>query len=168
VRRGLEACRHKGLPHIAARAGMTSEESFRIRPGRVRSRGGQRALPAIAQALAAAQRAGGHISRRGRLIAPGRSTFGRGRSASVRATHRLGHRSRQVIVKARVVRHNGRTSLASHLNYLQRDGVTRDGERGVLFGADADGLDRNTFAALCEDDRHHFRFIVPRGRRRHG
>ena len=139
---------------------MTGEENFRIRPGRVRSRGGQRALPAIAQALAAAQRAGGHISRRGRIIAPGRSTFGRGRSASVRATHRLGHRSRQVIVKARVVRHGGRASLAAHLNYLQRDGVTRDGERGVLFGAEADNLDRNDFAALCKDDRHHFRFIV--------
>ncbi|AMK18288.1 MULTISPECIES: relaxase/mobilization nuclease domain-containing protein [Sphingobium] len=139
---------------------MTGEENFRIRPGRVRSRGGQRALRAIAQALAAAQRAGGHISRRGRIIAPGRSTFGRGRSASVRATHRLGHRSRQVIVKARVVRHGGRASLAAHLNYLQRDGVTRDGERGVLFGAEADNLDRNDFASLCKDDRHHFRFIV--------
>jgi len=139
---------------------MSGGDEFRIRPGRIRSRGGQRALPIVAQALAAAQRAGGHISRRGRIIAPGRSTFGRGRAASVRATHRLGHRSRQVIVKARVVRHGGRASLAAHLNYLQRDGVTRDGEKGVLFGAEADGLDRNAFAARCEDDRHHFRFIV--------
>jgi len=139
---------------------MSRDDDFRIRPGRVRSRGSQRALPIITQALAAAQRAGGHVSRRGRIIAPGRSTFGRGRVASVRATHRLGHRSRQVVVKARVVRHGGRASLAAHLNYLQRDGVTRDGERGVLFGAEADGLDRNEFAARCEDDRHHFRFIV--------
>lgn len=139
---------------------MSGDEDFRIRPGRIRSRGGQRALPIIAQALVAAQRAGGHISRRGRIIAPGRSTFGRGRVASLRATHRLGHRSRQVIVKARVVRHGGRASLAAHLNYLQRDGVTRDGERGVLFGAAAEGLDRNEFAAACENDRHHFRFIV--------
>ena len=139
---------------------MTGDEDFRIRPGRIRSRGGQRARPILAQALAAAQRAGGHISRQGRVVAPGRSTFGRGRVASVRATHRLGHRSRQVIVKARVVRHGGRSSLAAHLNYLQRDGVTRDGEKGVLFGADADNLDRNDFAARCEGDRHHFRFIV--------
>ncbi|OCC23803.1 type VI secretion protein [Croceicoccus estronivorus] len=139
---------------------MSGDDDFRIRPGRIRSRGNQRALPIIVQALAAAQRAGGHVSRRGRIVAPGRSTFGRGRVASVRATHRLGHRSRQVIVKARVVRHGGRASLAAHLNYLQRDGVTRDGEKGVLFGAEADGLDRNEFAARCEDDRHHFRFIV--------
>lgn len=139
---------------------MSGDDDFRVRPGRIRSRGGQRALPIIAQALAAAQRAGGHVSRRGRIVAPGRSTFGRGRVASLRATHRLGRRARQVIVKARVVRHGGRASLAAHLNYLQRDGVTRDGEKGVLFGADADGLDRNGFAAGCENDRHHFRFIV--------
>ena len=149
-----------GFPHIAGHCPMSRDDDFRIRPGRIRSRGGQRAAPIIAQALAAAQRAGGQVSRRGRIIAPGRSTFGRGRVASLRATHRLGHRSRQVIVKARVVRHGGRASLAAHLNYLQRDGVTRDGERGVLFGAEAEGLDRNTLAAACENDRHHFRFIV--------
>lgn len=139
---------------------MSGEEDFRVRPGRIRSRGSQRARPIIAQALAAAQRAGGHISRRGRIIAPGCSTFGRGRVASLRATHRLGNRSRQVVVKARVVRHGGRASLAAHLNYLQRDGVTRDGEKGVLFGADAEGLDRGAFAERCGNDRHHFRFIV--------
>ncbi len=139
---------------------MSADEDFRIRPGRIRARGGQRAMPIIAQALAAAQRAGGHVSRRGRIIAPGRSTFGRGRVASLRATHRLGHRSRQVVIKARVIRHDGRASLAAHLKYLQRDGVTRDGEKGVLFGAEGDGLDRNEFAARCEHDRHHFRFIV--------
>jgi type IV secretory pathway VirD2 relaxase len=139
---------------------MNRDDNFRVRPGRIRSRGSQRARPIITQALAAAQRAGGHVSRSGRIVAAGRSTFGRGRVASVRATHRLGRRSRQVIVKARVVRHGGRASLAAHLNYLQRDGVTRDGEKGVLFGAEADGLDRDVFAVRCEDDRHHFRFIV--------
>lgn len=139
---------------------MSGDDDFRIRPGRIRSRGGQRALPIVAQAIAAAQRAGGHVSRRGRIIAPGRSTFGRGRVASLRATHRLGHRARQVVVKARVVKHGGRASLAAHLNYLQRDGVTCDGEKGVLFGAEAEGLDRNDFAAACENDRHHFRFII--------
>ena len=139
---------------------MSGDDDFRIRPGRIRSRGGQRALPIVAQAIAAAQRAGGHVSRRGRIIAPGRSTFGRGRVASLRATHRLGHRSRQVVIKARVIRHDGRASLAAHLKYLQRDGVTRDGEKGVLFGAEGEGLDRNDFAARCENDRHHFRFIV--------
>jgi type IV secretory pathway VirD2 relaxase len=139
---------------------MIRDDDFRVRPGRIRSRGSQRGRPAIAQALAAAQRAGGIGSGRARSSGAGFSTFGRGRTASIRATHRLGSRARNVVIKARVVRHGGRSSLAAHLNYLQRDGVTRDGERGVLFGAEAEGLDRNEFAATCENDRHHFRFIV--------
>ena len=139
---------------------MIRDDDFRLRPGRIRSRGSQRGRPAIAQALAAAQRAGGLGAGRTRSAGRGFSTFGRGRAASIRATHRLGSRTRNVVVKARVVRHGGRASLAAHLNYLQRDGVTRDGERGVLFGAEAEGLDRNAFAATCENDRHHFRFIV--------
>ena len=148
------------LPHIAGLAAMKGEDDFRIRPGRIRSRGSQRRRPAIAQALAAAQRAGGIGAGRSRSSGASFSTFGRGRVASIRSTHRLGHRTRNVVVKARVVRHSGRSSLAAHLNYLQRDGVTRDGERGVLFGADGENLDRNEFVARCEDDRHHFRFIV--------
>jgi len=147
------------LPHIASEI-MTDEDDFRIRPGRIRSRGAQRGRPAIAQALAAARRAGGIASGRGRSSGSGLSTFGRGRMASLRAIHRLGSRHRGAMIKARVVRHGGRSSLSAHLNYLQRDGVTRDGEKGVMFGAEADDIDRNDFAERCEDDRHHFRFIV--------
>ena len=55
---------------------------------------------------------------------------------------------------------NGRGSLGSHLSYLQRDGVTRDGEPGKLFGADSREVDPLNFAKTCDDDRHHFRFIV--------
>lgn len=64
------------------------------------------------------------------------------------------------IVKTRIVRMGGRGSLASHLSYLQRDGVTRDGERGKLFGSEPQEIDPLDFAKRCEDDRHHFRFIV--------
>lgn len=148
------------LPHLAGGRGVSGDEDFRIRPGRIRSRGAQRGRPVIAQALAAAQRAGGHDSRKGRTIGSARSTFGRGRVASVRATHRLGSRARGAVIKARVVRHSGRSSLGRHLTYLQRDGVTRDGEKGRLFGAQGEELDRKAFAARCEGDRHHFRFIV--------
>ena len=38
---------------------MSAEDDFRIRPGRIRSSKAERARPFIAQALAAAQRAGG-------------------------------------------------------------------------------------------------------------
>lgn len=148
------------LPHIAHGADMKDEDTFRVRPGKIRSRGAQRLRPFVAQALAAAKRAGGHISRQGRISSGGRSHFGRGRAASLIATRGLGRSSRQVVIKARVVRHGSRGALARHLTYLQREGVTRDGAKGVMFGSDQDRVDREDFVGRCEEDRHHFRFIV--------
>ncbi len=142
-------------------APMSTEDDFRIRPGRIRSTRAQRARPFIAQALAAAQRAGGSISRKG-TIGPGhRSRFGQGQRASVQANRLITFRSRGAVVKARVVRHGGRNApLATHLNYLRREGVTRDGEKARLFGPGVDNADPKGFAERCENDRHHFRFIV--------
>ncbi|MFA6031405.1 MAG: DUF3363 domain-containing protein [Myxococcota bacterium] len=140
---------------------MTGDDELRIRPGRIRSPGAQRARPFIAQALAAAQKAGARISRSGRISSGNRSTFGRGRSASVRANRLLTSRSRTVIIKTRLVRHHVRAApLAAHLTYLRREGVTRDGEKARLFGPRIDEVDGGAFAGRCGDDRHHFRFIV--------
>ncbi len=140
---------------------MSGEDDFRIRPGRIRSTSAQRARPFIAQALAAAQRAGGTVSRKGTIGPNHRSRFGRGQRASVQANRLITSRSRGAVVKARVVRHAGRGApLATHLNYLRREGVTRDGEKARLFGPGTDDADRQAFAERCEDDRHHFRFIV--------
>jgi type IV secretory pathway VirD2 relaxase len=140
---------------------MNRDDDFRVRPGRIRSKAGQRARPFIFQALAAAQRAGGTISREGHLISPRHSTFGRGRTASIRANRIITSRSRGAVVKARVVRQFGRAApLAAHLKYLRREGVTRDGERAKMFGPDTDETDHDAFSDRCKDDRHHFRFIV--------
>lgn len=140
---------------------MSDENDFRIRPGLIRSTRAQRARPFIAQALAAAQRAGGSVSRKG-TIGPGhRSRFGQGQRAAVQANRVITSRSRGAVVKARVVRHAGRGApLATHLNYLRREGVTRDGEKARLFGPAADDADAKAFADRCEEDRHHFRFII--------
>jgi type IV secretory pathway VirD2 relaxase len=140
---------------------MSAEDGFRIRPGRIRSTRAQRARPFIAQALAAAERAGGSVSRKG-AIGPGhRSRFGRGQRASVQANRLITARSRGAVVKARVVRHGARGApLATHLGYLRREGVTRDGEKARLFGPGTDDADPKAFAERCADDRHHFRFIV--------
>ena len=82
-------------------------------------------------------------------------------SASLVAHRWLSSRSRLATVKARVVRHRSkRAPLVPHLNYLRRDGVTRDGEPARMFGADGEDIDHRAFAERCEDDRHHFRFIV--------
>lgn len=140
---------------------MSDEHDFRIRPGRVRSSRAQRVRPFIAQVLAAAQKAGGHVSRSGRISAGKHSHFGRGRRASVQANRLLTGRSRIVVIKTRVVRHSARSApLAAHLKYLGREGVTRDGEKARMFGPGDDAVDPKEFADRCQDDRHHFRFIV--------
>jgi type IV secretory pathway VirD2 relaxase len=136
---------------------MASNDDFRIRPGRIRSTRSSRTKPFLAQALQAAQKAGGFS--RGR--AKRGSTFGRGRAASLAASRLLSNRTRGAIVKARVVRRmRSPGALRAHIGYLKRDGVTRDGSPGKLFDAAGDEADGRDFANRCEGDRHHFRFIV--------
>ncbi len=140
---------------------MADEREFRIRRGRVRSSGSQRAKPFIAQALAAAKKAGGGVSRSGRIVAGNRSRFGQGQRASIQANRLITARSRGAVIKARVVRHSARAAtLGTHLNYLRREGVTRDGEKARLFGPETETADAGAFAERCRDDRHHFRFII--------
>ncbi|WP_199258240.1 relaxase/mobilization nuclease domain-containing protein [Paracoccus binzhouensis] len=140
---------------------MAGEREFRIRPGRIRSTRAQHVRPFIAQALAAAKKAGGTVSRTGRVTSGDRSRFGHGQRASILANRFITARSRGAVVKARVVRHAGRAApLGTHLDYLSRDGVTRDGEKARLFGPETEAADGRSFAERCGDDRHHFRFIV--------
>ncbi|MBP7624951.1 MAG: relaxase/mobilization nuclease domain-containing protein, partial [Xanthomonadales bacterium] len=118
-------------------------------------------MPFVAQALAAAQRAGGRISRSGKITAGRGPHFARGRVASIRANRFITSRTRFCTVKALVVRNKSpRGPLARHLNYLRRDGVTRDGERAKMFGPETDDANVKEFTERCKDDRHHFRFIV--------
>jgi type IV secretory pathway VirD2 relaxase len=140
---------------------MSDEREFRVRPGRIRSSTAQRAKPFIAQALAAAKKAGGGVSRSGRIVPRNRSRFGHGQRASIQANRFITSRSRGAVIKARVVRHTARSApLGTHLNYLRREGVTRDGEKARLFGPETENADASAFAERCRDDRHHFRFIV--------
>jgi len=140
---------------------MKRNDDFRVRPGRIRSSRAQRALPFVAQALVAAQKAGGRISRSGKITSGRGPHFARGRVASIRANRLITSRTRFCTVKALVVRNKGqRGPLARHLNYLRRDGVTRDGERAKMFGPQTDDADVKEFTERCKDDRHHFRFIV--------
>ncbi|MCP1214313.1 relaxase/mobilization nuclease domain-containing protein [Acetobacter okinawensis] len=147
---------------------MARDEDFRVRPGRIRSKGSSaRPRSFLAQVLHASRRAGGGSSGnpgkgKGSNPRSGPSTFGRGHSRFGKS--RLFDAHRRVTVKARVVRQAGHGtrpgSLADHLAYLRREGVTRDGEKAHLFGPDGQDVDAQDFAARCKDDRHHFRFIV--------
>ncbi len=139
-----------------------SDDDFEIRPGRIKDRAHGSAKPKslVAQVRALSNKAGriGIGRRSGR----GTGRYGRGRNAALRLRP---HRSqRRVLVKARVVRHQGSrfsaAPLSRHIAYLKRDGVTRDGKDAEMFGSDDGPVDGNAFAARCADDRHHFRFIV--------
>lgn len=104
-------------------------------------------------------------SKRNGLAGPG---VRRGRGASfVQARNLTGgwrHStagSRRVIVKTRFVRAAGKSGkAAAHLRYIQRDGTSRDGERGRLYSATEDRADGDAFLDRGKDDRHQFRFIV--------
>ena len=78
---------------------MADDSEFRIRPGRIRSTRAQQARPFISQALAAAQKAGGRVSRSGKITTGNHSRFGRGQRASIQANRLLTGRSRIVVIK---------------------------------------------------------------------
>jgi type IV secretory pathway VirD2 relaxase len=69
---------------------------------------------------------------------------------------------RRAIVKARIARLKvGDLGAArAHLRYIQRDGVTPEGEPGQLYGPEADEANGTAFLDSCEGDRHQFRLIV--------
>ncbi len=104
------------------------DDDVRVRPGRINhgNRGAKRPQTFVGEVMRAAKRAG-HVgdsfrSSQGRS----RSRFGRGRRAAV--SIQLRSNSRRVVMKARVVRHQGSrfrsAPLPKHINYLKREGVT--------------------------------------------
>ncbi len=142
----------------------TSDDDIQVRPGRIHhgNRGAKRPQTFVGEVMRAAKKAG-HVgssfrSNQGRS----RSRFGRGRRAAV--TIRLRSNARRVVMKARVVRHQGTrfrsAPLPKHMAYLKRDGVTRDGADARMFDASSDAADEQAFAERTADDRHHFRFII--------
>lgn len=143
----------------------TRDNDIRIKPGRIKDKGpsARRAQSFVGQVMQAARKAG-HTGHHFRTVGgrAGRSTFGRGRF--VRTVRGLSHTGRRVVVKARVVRHRGQkfrsAPLAKHITYLKREGVTKDGRDAAMFGKDQGTVDGRAFAERCEEDRHHFRFIV--------
>ena len=88
--------------------------------------------------------------------------MGRGQVAARVAGRSLTRRSRRVVIKARLVnlRRAGLKSTVSHISYLKRDGVTREGAPGQAYGPIDDDADTLDFEQRGRDDRHQFRFIV--------
>jgi type IV secretory pathway VirD2 relaxase len=67
-----------------------------------------------------------------------------------------------VVIKTRLVvlKPAGSRAVSTHLRYIARDGVTRDGEPAHAYGALTDAADLKEFEARGREDRHQFRFIV--------
>lgn len=138
------------------------EGGFEPRLGRMRSGGSRRGRKYLHAVLAAAARTG-MPKRSGRRFDG--SHIGRGGVAArmLGARDRFaGLRARRAIVKTRLVRLGGKALAAAraHLRYIQRDGVTREGEPGRLYSAAEEAADGRTFLERCKGDRHQFRFIV--------
>lgn len=140
---------------------VTDELPFEPRLGRMRGRGSRRGRKYLHQVLAAAARAGFPRRAGGRRFTGSRIGRG-GVAARMLGGGHAGARSRRAIVKTRLVRLGGKGLAAAraHLRYIQRDGVTREGEPGRLYSDDEDGADGRAFFERCAGDRHQFRFIV--------
>lgn len=136
------------------------EDRFRIKPAAPKSRGGPRSQRFVSQVLRQVSKTGAKAASKS-LPRPA-NTFGRGRVAAAMAGQRLGPNARRVVIKSRfvVLRRASPNSAAVHLRYIERDGVTRDGQKGQAYGADTDAADLKAFQERGQNDRHQFRFIV--------
>ena len=155
------------------------EDRFRPRLGRIRSdaRGGAATKSFFTRVRkiarqhgagppgASAHRTSGGSGGRARSkvgVRRGRgAAFVRGRTLGERGWSHRKPGARRVIVKSRSVRAAGKNGrAAAHLRYIQRDGTSRDGERGRLYSATQDRTDGDAFLDRGKDDRHQFRVIV--------
>lgn len=138
---------------------MADDDAFKPKLGRIRSTKAheRKYLHRVLQGVA---RAGGrHVkSKRSRFDG---SRIGRG-SGVGRVLRSGGSRQRRVVVQARLVKfaRKGFAGAQRHLRYLQREGVTREGEKGVLYDKENDRTDGRAFMEEAKGDRHQFRFIV--------
>lgn len=138
-----------------------SENDFEPRVGRMRAKGVKRRY--LGLVVVAARRAGRRTGIRNRRFDGSRIGRGAGVGRVLGSRDRYAHfRSRRAIVKTRLVKLAGKGlgAAKAHLRYIERDGVTREGEPSQLYAADRDAADGKAFLERCEGDRHQFRFIV--------
>jgi type IV secretory pathway VirD2 relaxase len=142
---------------------VMSDDDFTPKLGRKRGKDGKHVVKYGGRIVAAARLAGsrtGVLSRRfdgsriGRGASMGRLLSSRDRLA--------GFRGRRAVVKASLIRLQGKAGQVAraHMRYIQRDGVTREGLPGELYGPETDRADGDDFLKRTAGDRHQFRFIV--------
>ncbi|RCK45962.1 conjugal transfer protein TraI [Thalassospira profundimaris] len=139
------------------------EDRFKPKLGKIRSLGDRKAKTYLQRVLHAASLSGPGFRRMGASAFSG-SRIGRGGGWGTGAAMRRGRITgrRRVIVKTRIVKLQGQGigAAKAHLKYIQRDGVTREGEPGQLYDATSGEADGKGFLERSDGDRHQFRFIV--------
>lgn len=143
---------------------MTTDDEFEPELGSLRSRPGAKSGKSLRHVMRRVARSTGSPGKgKGRRFDGSRIGRGSGAARVLRSRDRhASFRTRRVVIQTRIIRLKRASVNAArlHLRYLQRDGVTRQGERGELYDAKQDRADGRTFLERSEDDRHQFRFIV--------
>jgi type IV secretory pathway VirD2 relaxase len=140
-----------------------ADDDFTPKLGRKRGKDGKRALKYGGRILVAARLAGTKTGVRSRRFDGSR--IGRGASIGRLLSSRdrlAGFRGRRAVVKVSLVRLGGKAGQVAraHMRYVQRDGVTREGLPGELYGPQIDRANGDDFLKRTAGDRHQFRFIV--------
>ncbi len=132
------------------------DERFRVRPSTPKDR--QQKF--ISKVLREVSKAGGKPLRKS-AGQPG-ARLGRGYVAARFTGRTTQPGSRRVTIKTRLVnlKQAGSRSITTHLRYIEREGVGRDGEPGQAYGPTTDNADQVAFEERGREDRHQFRFIV--------
>ena len=131
------------------------DDRFGIHPGQPKQRGDA----FINQVLRQTSKAGAKVVKAG--TRPG-ARLGRGHVAARFTGTILTAGSRRVTIKTRLVNlaKSGARSTVTHLRYIEREGVGRDGEPGKAYDPMIDDADLSAFEERGREDRHQFRFIV--------
>lgn len=137
-------------------------DDFQPKLGRIRSKPGRKGERYLNRVVRDMQRTTQSLSNHGRSSFSG-SRSGRGYTAAAQQQVRgFQPGRRRVVIKVRFTRfrNDDLGAARAHLRYIQRDGVTREGEQGELYGAETDRADSKAFIEESSGDRHQFRFIV--------
>jgi len=137
-----------------------SSEDFKPKLGRIRDQGRAKAVRYTTRVVAEVSRNVVRPLRRRGHINPNALRRGLA-SGVVAATGSFTPGTRRVVVRARYVRMT-KSNLGPahvHIRYILRDGTTRQGLPGELYGAAGPAV-ADAFLARSETDPHQFRFIV--------
>jgi len=137
-----------------------TDDEFKVRLGRIGNRRGRKAIGYVKRVRKIANKA--TIGRAHPTSGFTGSRIGRGYAHGTVSASRRSAGQRRVVIKARIVRIKAGDvgAVRAHLRYIQRDGVTREGNPGELYDEGHDRTDAKAFAERDEGDRHQFRFIV--------